>query len=184
MSRLEMFLENLSLREKFLMSLLIIICAFALAYKSYEDFFQNFFQENMLFSKGVLLEKKEEFAKTQKQKEEIDQQLKKQKQQLEKYQHSLSVFAKDYESYIKEIKEIADAQKVIIKDIQTSFEDKTYFKLYKIRLNLNGNFIPLFEMIKTLEKQIPPYLFAVVEFENITSLHLNANFELLCLSLY
>lgn len=184
MSRLEMFLENLSLREKFLISLFVVICAFVLAYKGYEEFLKDFFEENILFHSTDLLEKKGEFLRFQRQREEVNKEFEAQKAELKQYQSAISIFTKDYESYLKDLQNLIQNQKIILQDLQSSFENKDYFKLYTLKLTLNGDFFSLLEIIKELEKKMPPYLFTFIEFENITSFKLNAKFELLFLSLH
>ena len=116
MSRLEIFLENLSLREKLLISLFVVICAFVLAYKGYEEFLKDFFEENILFHSTDLLEKKGEFLRFQRQKEEVNKEFEAQKAELKQYQSAISIFTKDYESYLKDLQNLIQNQKIILQD--------------------------------------------------------------------
>lgn len=170
MSKISLFLENLNPRERILLLILLAFLGIFLGSQSYEKFFENFFDQIATFEEQDLLEKREEKLTLQKDKVELEQELKSQKQKLDLYQNKTQIFNLGYENYMTALRQLSQKYKFDIKNLQSFENEQSYFKKYDLTLQVQGEFESLLQFIQELENLNCKLYY--IELENSTSLRL------------
>lgn len=170
MSKISLFLENLNPRERILLLILLAFLGIFLGSQSYEKFFENFFDQIATLEEQDLLEKREEKLTLQKDKVELEQELKSQKQKLDLYQNKTQIFNLGYENYMTTLGQLSQKYKFDIKNLQSFENEQSYFKKYDLTLQVQGEFESLLQFIQELENLNCKLYY--IELENSTSLRL------------
>ncbi len=163
MDRINLFLENLNLREKILFLCFLALFGIFLAFKTYEGFLKDFFSEVTSLDERDLSEKKEEFASLQKDKKSLEKELEIQKEKLEFYENKMQIFRQNSQNYLKELESLSQKYKLEIQNLQSSISDKQYFEKIILTLKLQGDLNSLLNLIGDLENL--NYNFHFIEFE-------------------
>lgn len=170
MSKISLFLENLNPRERILLLILLAFLGIFLGSQSYEKFFENFFDQIATLEEQDLLEKREEKLTLQKDKVELEQELKSQKQKLDLYQNKTQIFNLGYENYMTTLRQLNQKYELDIKNLQSFENEQSYFKKYVLTLQVQGEFESLLQFIQELENLNCKLYY--IELENSTSLRL------------
>lgn len=166
MSKISLFLENLNPRERILLLILLAFLGIFLGSQSYE----NFFDQIATLEEQDLLEKREEKLTLQKDRVELEQELKSQKQKLDLYQNKTQIFNLGYENYMTTLGQLSQKYKFDIKNLQSFENEQGYFKKYVLTLQVQGEFESLLQFIQELENLNCKLYY--IELENSTSLRL------------
>lgn len=166
MSKISLFLENLNPRERILLLILLAFLGIFLGSQSYE----NFFDQIATLEEQDLLEKREEKLTLQKDRVELEQELKSQKQKLDLYQNKTQIFNLGYENYMTTLRQLNQKYELDIKNLQSFENEQSYFKKYDLTLQVQGEFESLLQFIQELENLNCKLYY--IELENSTSLRL------------
>lgn len=166
MSKISLFLENLNPRERILLLILLAFLGIFLGSQSYE----NFFDQIATLEEQDLLEKREEKLTLQKDRVELEQELKSQKQKLDLYQNKTQIFNLGYENYMTTLRQLNQKYELDIKNLQSFENEQGYFKKYVLTLQVQGEFESLLQFIQELENLNCKLYY--IELENSTSLRL------------
>ncbi|EAJ6073858.1 hypothetical protein DIM90_05785, partial [Campylobacter coli] len=106
MNQIEQFLENLSPREKILMYLTSILLAVLLSFHFYHSYLKSFFNHEFFIQN-------DEVNKITMMNQDLNRQIKQLKEELiaiqdkiKSYENHLSIFNKNYETYIKNLQNL------------------------------------------------------------------------------
>ncbi|EAI5426024.1 hypothetical protein ONF70_001226 [Campylobacter jejuni] len=143
MNKIEVFLQNLNPREKFLFISFICLCALFLAFKIHDRFLEDIFQKTLVEHNYLALnEAKIENSHLK----EIETKLTK---QIKTEEEKLHLFSYDKDFFNKKINNLS--KNLTINEIKFSQENKNFIHYNYVSLSLNGNFKDLLNFIQNLE---------------------------------
>ncbi|MGJ0113374.1 hypothetical protein [Campylobacter molothri] len=178
MDKLEFVLENLNLREKFLIAIIIVLLAIFLAFKVESLFINSFFNHN-IFIHDIDIKKEQSINQNLEQKLQIlNQKLQQIQNKTLIYEQYLSLFQKKYDQYLKNIQTLASNNKIEIENITQTKIQKNNIDRYDFFIKTYGNFNALLSFIKDLENSNFYYQINTIEMQNLRSLKLELNLEI------
>ncbi|TKX31971.1 hypothetical protein [Campylobacter estrildidarum] len=184
MDKIEFFLENLNLREKVLIAIIVVLLAVFLAFKA-DHLFSNLFFNQDIFIDNINTEKEQLDNKNLEQKiQKLNQELQQIQNQILIYKQYLNSFRKENNQYLNNINLLASKNKINIKNItQTVNTQKNQLNKYELFLEAYGNFNELMSFIKVLENSDFYYQLNTIEIQNINTLNLELSLDISFLTL-
>ncbi|WP_171050523.1 hypothetical protein [Campylobacter helveticus] len=176
-------LENLALREKILALILLSILGVFVAFKTYEAVFQDFFEQNTHFDSSLLNENKRQILHLKSLENELNQSVLRQNLILENHKNENSYLVKNYEDYLKSIENLSKKHNLLIKNLKSSHNTHEHFQIFRLNLELSGEFPKLLLFIKELENLDFIFAFESIEFQNTKGLNLSIHLDLKFVSL-
>ncbi|WP_144673679.1 hypothetical protein [Campylobacter jejuni] len=150
MSKIEVFLQNLNPREKFLFICFICLCALFLAFKIHDSFLQDIFQKTLVeYNHLSLDEVKIENSHLKEMEIKLTKQIKTEEEKLKYYKEKLYLFSYDKDFFSKKINDLS--KNLTIDEIKFSQENKNFIHYNYVFLSLNGDFKDLLDFIQNLE---------------------------------
>lgn len=150
MNKIEVFLQNLNPREKFLFISFICLCALFLAFKIHDHFLEDIFQKTLVeYNYLALNEAKIENSHLKEIETKLTKQIKTEEEKLKYYKEKLHLFSYDKDFFNKKINNLS--KNLTINEIKFSQENKNFIHYNYVSLSLNGNFKDLLNFIQNLE---------------------------------
>ncbi|EAI6194060.1 TPA: hypothetical protein ACIK0N_001458, partial [Campylobacter jejuni] len=150
MNKIEVFLQNLNPREKFLFISFICLCALFLAFKIHDHFLEDIFQKTLVEHNYLALnEAKIENSHLKEIETKLTKQIKTEEEKLKYYKEKLHLFSYDKDFFNKKINNLS--KNLTINEIKFSQENKNFIHYNYVSLSLNGNFKDLLNFIQNLE---------------------------------
>lgn len=151
MNKIEVFLQNLNPREKFLFISFICLCTLFLAFKIHDRFLEDIFQKTLVEHNYLALnEAKIENSHLKEIETKLTKQIKtEEEEELKYYKEKLHLFSYDKDFFNKKINNLS--KNLTINEIKFSQENKNFIHYNYVSLNLNDNFKDLLNFIQNLE---------------------------------
>lgn len=150
MNKIEVFLQNLNPREKFLFISFICLCALFLAFKIHDHFLEDIFQKTLVeYNYLAFNEAKIENSHLKEIETKLTKQIKTEEEKLKYYKEKLHLFSYDKDFFNKKINNLS--KNLTINEIKFSQENKNFIHYNYVSLSLNGNFKDLLNFIQNLE---------------------------------
>jgi len=178
MYKILIFLEHLSLREKILFYVFVMLFGFFLAFQSYEGFLKKFFDEIHSFDESDLALKKEQIHTLGVQNEKLDLLLEKQQRDLRAFLQTKQSFNFKSGEYQKELKSLSLNHKISLEILENNFFNDLFFTRYEMYLQVKGDFYSLIYFLKDLENSKFIFKLQSFEFQNLTNYDLTLNLKL------
>ncbi|EAJ5807905.1 hypothetical protein FQX02_03730, partial [Campylobacter jejuni] len=125
MNKIEVFLQNLNPREKFLFISFICLCALFLAFKIHDHFLEDIFQKTLVEHNYLTLnEAKIENSHLKEIETKLTKQIKTEEEKLKYYKEKLHLFFYDKDFFNKKINNLS--KNLTINEIKFSQENKNF----------------------------------------------------------